>query len=39
MCMAPAPMLQPGREVPVTLQFSGGATLTARFAVKNARGR
>jgi len=39
MCMGPTPALAPGNVVPVTLQFSDGARLTARFAVRNAAGR
>jgi len=39
MCMDPKPTLKPGRTVPVTLQFSGGKTLAASFAVRTARGR
>ncbi len=38
MCMAPAAGLHPGGTVPVTLRFSGGAALTAAFAVVGARG-
>jgi hypothetical protein len=36
MCMQPR--MKPGTKVPVTLEFTGGAKLTADFAVKNARG-
>jgi hypothetical protein len=39
MCMDPKPALKPGGSVSVLLHFSGGETLAARFAVKNARGR
>jgi len=38
MCMEPK-NLKPGTSVPVTLQFSGGATLTVPFAVRSATGR
>ena len=37
MCMQPAAMTR-GSTVPVTLQFGSGATLTAPFAVRGARG-
>lgn len=39
MCMAPKKDLKPGRSVPVTLQFSDGAKLTAQFAVRGAMGK
>ena len=38
MCMDPPAPLKPGTSVPVTLQFKGGASLTAPFAVRNAAG-
>jgi len=38
MCMDATPAIKPGHTVDVTLQFSGGATLTAKFTVKNATG-
>ncbi len=39
MCMDPTPALKYGATVPVTLQFAGGKTVTAGFAVKSARGQ
>ncbi|MGA7711579.1 MAG: copper chaperone PCu(A)C [Rhizomicrobium sp.] len=39
MCMAPKPAIKPGNTVNVELQFAGGQTLTASFAVRNANGR
>jgi copper(I)-binding protein len=39
MCMDSKPMLKPGSKVPVTLQFAGGASLTAQFDVRTATGR
>lgn len=38
MCMNPTPAMKQGASVPVTLEFAGGATMTAPFAVKNAKG-
>jgi copper(I)-binding protein len=31
--------LKPGTNVPVTLKFAGGATLTVQFAVRGATGQ
>lgn len=39
MCMHPKPAMKPGATVPVTLEFEGGATATADFAVKSATGK
>jgi periplasmic copper chaperone A len=39
MCMGAKPILQPGAEVPVTLTFKSGETLTANFVVRNAAGK
>lgn len=39
MCMSPAAVLRPGKSVPVTLTFKGGATLTASFPVESAGGK
>lgn len=39
MCMDSKPILKPGSKVPVTLQFAGGASLTAQFDVRTAIGR
>jgi periplasmic copper chaperone A len=39
MCMNPATAMRPGKTVPVTLKFAGGATLTAPFPVRNATGK
>lgn len=39
MCMSPSPQLRPGRSVPVTLRFADGATLSAKFPVRNASGK
>jgi hypothetical protein len=39
MCMNPALAMRPGTTVPVTLKFVDGKTVTAPFAVKNAKGR
>ena len=39
MCMNPTAAMKPGAKVPVTLQFAGGASVTATFDVKNARGQ
>jgi copper(I)-binding protein len=39
MCMNPRAMLRAGSTVPVTLQFSDGTSLPAKFAVRTARGR
>jgi copper(I)-binding protein len=38
MCMEPK-NLKPGTRIPVTLKFADGASLTADFAVKNAKGK
>lgn len=39
MCMQPAAArMKPGAAIDVTLRFAGGANLTARFAVKDAKG-
>ena len=38
MCTEPTPAIKPGAVIPVTLQFSDGTKVTAKFAVKNARG-
>ena len=39
MCMDSKPILKAGARVPVTLQFAGGETVTADFAVRNAAGK
>jgi periplasmic copper chaperone A len=39
MCMSPAAAMRPGQSVPVTLQFEGGASLSADFPVRGATGR
>ena len=39
MCMKPKPAMKIGATVPVTLEFEGGATATADFAVKSATGK
>ena len=39
MCMSPAGIMRPGQSVPVTLQFEGGGTLSARFPVRGATGK
>jgi copper(I)-binding protein len=36
MCMEPSAAIAAGKSVPVTLKFSGGQSLTARFPVKGA---
>ena len=38
MCMKPKAAIAPGKSVPVTLKFSGGQSLTARFPVEGADG-
>lgn len=38
MCMKPTADVTPGKSVPVTLKFKDGATLSADFPVRNARG-
>lgn len=38
MCMKPSADMKPGADVPVTLEFESGATLTADFKVKGATG-
>lgn len=38
MCMNATRAIQPGKTVPVTLEFNDGAKIVARFAVKNAAG-
>ena len=38
MCMDATSAIKPGNTVDVTLQFAGGAALTAKFIVKNAAG-
>jgi copper(I)-binding protein len=39
MCMSPAAAMRPGQSVPVTLQFEGGASLSANFPVRGATGK
>lgn len=39
MCMKPSAELKPGREVPMTLSFQNGATLTGQFKVYGAGGK
>jgi periplasmic copper chaperone A len=39
MCMGAKPAIHPGGEVPVTLTFKSGQTLTVNFAVRNAAGK
>ena len=39
MCMEAGPAIKPGQHVPVTLNFRGGAKVTAIFAVRNAAGK
>lgn len=39
MCMDSKPILKPGAQVPVTLSFAGGDTVTAEFQVRNAAGK
>ena len=39
MCMAPSAAVKPGGQVPVTLRFADGASVTASFAVKGATGQ
>ncbi|HEU0096683.1 MAG TPA: copper chaperone PCu(A)C [Rhizomicrobium sp.] len=39
MCMEAGPAIKPGQHVPVTLNFRGGAKVTATFAVRNAAGK
>jgi len=39
MCMQPNATMKHGAMVPVTLEFSDGASLAASFAVRNARGQ
>ena len=39
MCVKPSAEVRPGNAVPVTLHFADGADLTARFAVRGARGK
>ena len=38
MCMSPAATLSPGKNVPITLKFADGKTITADFAVHGADG-
>lgn len=38
MCMSPTKLARPGAFAPVTLRFAGGASLTARFAVRGPLG-
>lgn len=39
MCMQAGPAVHPGAQIPVTLVFKDGATLTVPFAVRNAAGK
>lgn len=39
MCMKPSADMKPGKEVPVTLRFADGTTLTGRFKVRGAGGK
>jgi len=39
MCMGSKPILKPGAQVPVTLSFAGGQTVSAEFQVRNAAGK
>jgi copper(I)-binding protein len=39
MCTEAGPAIKPGQHVPVTLNFRGGAKVTAVFAVRNAAGK
>ena len=39
MCMSPTAAMRPGASVPVTLQFAGGLSTTAKFVVRNAAGK
>jgi len=39
MCMSATKAIQPGKSVPVTLEFRGGTKVTVGFAVKDAAGR
>jgi periplasmic copper chaperone A len=39
MCMSPAAAMRPGQSVAVTLNFAGGASLTAQFPVRGATGK
>lgn len=39
MCMDATPLLKPGTQVPVTLQFADGSSVTAAFDVRNASGK
>jgi copper(I)-binding protein len=39
MCADAGPAIKPGQHVPVTLNFHGGAKVTAMFAVRNAAGK
>ena len=39
MCMGAKPAIHPGAEVPVTLTFKSGETLTVKFAVRDAAGK
>lgn len=39
MCMDSKPVLKPGTQVPVTLQFADGASVTTQFAVRSATGK
>jgi copper(I)-binding protein len=39
MCMKPSADMKPGQDVPVTLRFEDGATLTGQFKVYGARGQ
>jgi periplasmic copper chaperone A len=39
MCMGATKAIQPGQTVAVTLEFSNGAKLVSRFAVRNAAGK
>ena len=36
MCMSPTAKLSPGNNVPITLKFANGRTITANFAVRGA---
>ena len=38
MCMSPTAAVKPGGDVPITLRFANGASVTASFAVKGATG-
>jgi periplasmic copper chaperone A len=39
MCMDPTPAIRPGNSVAITLEFGGGAKVTANFKVRSATGR